>query len=212
MNKNIGKHIESRGKSPAFLDSSIPNPCFTATNSSGFLNPYLSKDLSGLLLTLRPPFLDTFQNHLLFLDHLILVHGRNAGKLVGQAQFFILGFSHRMVGQYIQGFQIAELADEISQLEKVFIVIGYAWNNNMAYPHIHMIFIQVSGKGQDAVIGLGRQFLVLFRVDMLNVQHYQVGQCHQAVQFFNPCRVIRFKSDAGTVDTGMHPFFFGNSK
>ena len=67
MNKNIGKHIESRGKSPAFLDSSIPNPCFTATNSSGFLNPYLSKDLSGLLLTLRPPFLDTFQNHLLFL-------------------------------------------------------------------------------------------------------------------------------------------------
>ena len=47
-----------------------------------------------------------------------------------------------------------------------------AWNNNMAYPHIHMIFIQVSGKGQDAVIGLCRQFLVLFRVDMLNVQHY----------------------------------------
>ena len=117
MNKNIGKHIESRGKSPAFLDSSILNPCFTATNSSGFLNPYLSKDLSGLLLTLRPPFLDTFQNHLLFLDHLILVHGRNAGKLVGQAQLFILGFAHRMVGQYIQGFLIAELAVEISQLE-----------------------------------------------------------------------------------------------
>ena len=140
MNKNIGKHIESRGKSPAFLDSSIPNPCFTATNSSGFLNPYLSKDLSGLLLTLRPPFLDTFQNHLLFLDHLILVHGRNALKLILHAQALVFLLAHGVIGQHVQGLEIVELADEVSQVEQVLLVVRDAGNHHMPYPHVHMLF------------------------------------------------------------------------
>ena len=50
------------------------------------------------------------------------------------------------------------------------------------------------------------------RVDMLDIQHYQVGELHKPVKLFNKRLIVRFKGDAGGINTGMHVMLLCNGE
>ena len=49
---------------------------------------------------------------------------------------------------------------------KILIVIGHAWNEDMADPHGFADLIQVSGEGQNIFVGMAGESAVLFRIDV----------------------------------------------
>ena len=47
-------------------------------------------------------------------------------------------------------------------------------------------------------------YLMCLRIDMLDIQHNQIGGCGQTVKAPEPFRMLRSKGDAGGVQTGMN--------
>ena len=47
---------------------------------------------------------------------------------------------------------------------------------------------------------------------MLDIQHYQVGELHKPVKLFNKRLIVRFKGDAGGINTGMHVMLLCNGE
>ena len=63
----------------------------------------------------------------------------------------------------------------------------------MADPHVYMVIGKVLRIGKDSVVGLGSQFLMLFRIDMLNIKHDKIGQRYKLIHLFDKSGVIRLK-------------------
>ncbi len=53
---------------------------------------------------------------------------------------------------------------------------------------------------------------MLVRINVFDIQHNQIRQCHQLIQLFQPGRVGRIKGNAGTVDAGVYIFLFCQCK
>ena len=79
----------------------------------------------------------------------------------------------------------------------------------MTDPHIDMLLVQICRKLQDVCVRLAGKLLVVFGVDVLDVEHHEVGQRHQAVHFLHKDRAVRIEGDAGGVNTGMNVLRLG---
>ena len=69
--------------------------------------------------------------------------------------------------------------------------------------------LQIPGKGQNRIQMLPGQYLMCLRIDMLDIQHYQVGELHKPVKLFNKRLVVRFKGNTGGIDTSVYIFGLG---
>ena len=46
----------------------------------------------------------------------------------------VFGFAHIVVGENIQSFYIAESSNEAAELVQIFLIVGQAWDDDMADP------------------------------------------------------------------------------
>ena len=63
-------------------------------------------------------------------------------------------------------FTLDSVSKNASDSVKILIVIGHAWNEDMADPHGFADLIQVSGEGQNIFVGMAGESAVLFRIDV----------------------------------------------
>ena len=93
------------------------------------------------------------------------------------------------------------------------IIVGNSRNNDVANPDIHVFFIQILSKSQNAFIRLGSEFFVLFRVNMFDIKHHQVCQRHQFIQFGKPFGIgIFFVGNTGGINACVHIGSLRNGK
>ena len=122
---------------------------------------------------------------------------------IGNPQLLVFPFSHIVVGQDVQCLDIVQASDKMPQPVEKLLLVGNVGHNHMANPYRHGMFIQIPGKGQNRIQMLPGQYLMCLRIDMLDIQHNQIGGCGQTVKAPEPFRMLRSKGDAGGVQTGM---------
>ncbi len=75
----------------------------------------------------------------------------------------------------------------------------------MTYPDFHIFAVKVFCKGEDTVVWLFYQLFVLFRVNVLNVEHHEVRYLTEFVQLGEPFGIaVGAVGDAGAVKAGMN--------
>lgn len=104
-------------------------------------------------------------------------------KRIRDSQLLIFVDAHRMIRQYIYALDIAERREEVSQLFQVFILIGNARNEDMAYPYRLVDLAKIAGTIEYVLIAMKRQLAMFFIIDMLDIQKNRIGNGHQTLKF-----------------------------
>ena len=66
----------------------------------------------------------------------------------------------------------------------------------MTDPDRDFLAVQIGGEGHDRRLGLAAQYLMLFGINVFDVQENQVGNRHQTVEAVKDSRGIRLECDA----------------
>ena len=103
-----------------------------------------------------------------------------------------------VVGQDLDRVHVVHGRDEAAQQMGGTIVVGIARHNHIAHARLLLAPGQVLGKGQRARVGNAHQHAMDVRIDLLEIQHHQVGVVQQRLQHFVVVQCI-----AIGVQTGM---------
>ena len=109
-----------------------------------------------------------------------------------------------MIRQHVQRLQIIQTADKVTQLPQIVVVQRDARHDHVADPDRNALFLEVLGEFQDVPVALLGEFLVFCIVNVLDVQHDQIGHCHEPVEFR---AAFLTEQNAGGVQTGIDTLF-----
>ena len=121
---------------------------------------------------------------------------------VVDTEFLVLGKCERMVGEYFDLLDVAQSLDKFTCAFQVLVVVADAGHEHVADPDGLADFVEVTEHVQVVIDGVARQFLVLCRVDNLDVDEQQVGGLHESFEFAEE-RFITNKVYARRVDAGV---------
>ena len=159
------------------------------------------------------PFLaEAGENHLLGLGGLLLGQRLHALQGVRNAQLFVLVYAHGVIGQHVQRLHVFQMRDEPAELLLLPGVVGDAGDDHMADPERDVFALQILREREDALIAVAGQFPVRVGIDVLNVQHDQVGHVHQRVELLIVRAFPLAVGDAGGVDAGVNVLFLGQAE
>ena len=88
-----------------------------------------------------------------------------------------------MIRQYINALYIRERREEVAQFFQVFILVGNTWNEYVTYPSRLVNLAQIAGSIQYILIGMKREFTMLFFIDMLDIKKNSISDGHQTLKF-----------------------------
>ena len=121
---------------------------------------------------------------------------------VVNTEFLVLGKRKRMVGEHFDLLDIVQTLDKFAGAFQVLVVVADAGHEHVADPDGFADFVEVTEHVQVVIDGVARQFLVLCRVDNLEVDEQQVGGLHESFEFAE-VRFITNKVYARCVNAGM---------
>ena len=104
-------------------------------------------------------------------------------KRIRDSQLLIFVDAHRMIRQYIYALDIAERREKIAQFFQVFILVGNTWNKDVTNPYRLVNLTEIAGTIEYVLIGMKRKLLMLFIVDMLDIQKNCISNSHQTLEF-----------------------------
>ena len=101
-----------------------------------------------------------------------------------------------MIRQDIYALDVGERIEEAAKLLQIFILIRDAWNQDMTNPYRLAYLAEVAGTIEYVLIGMKREFTMLFIIDMLDIKKNGIGNGHQTLEFlkyfpFFPKRLSR---------------------
>ena len=102
---------------------------------------------------------------------------------VRDTEFLILIYTQCMIRQDIYALNVGERIEEAAQLLQIFILIRDAWNQDMANPYRLVYIAEIAGTIEYVLIGMQRKLLMLFIVDMLDIQKNRISNSHQTLKF-----------------------------
>lgn len=88
-----------------------------------------------------------------------------------------------MIRQYINALYIRERREEVAQFFQVFILVGDTWNEDVTNPYRLVDLAQIAGTIQYILIGMKREFTMLFFIDMLDIKKNSISDGHQTLKF-----------------------------
>ena len=88
-----------------------------------------------------------------------------------------------MIRQYINTLYIRERREEVAQFFQVFILVGDTWNEDVTNPYRLVDLAQIAGTIQYILIGMKREFTMLFIIDMLDIKKNSISDGHQTLKF-----------------------------
>ena len=98
---------------------------------------------------------------------------------IGDTEFLVLEDAEGVVRQYIYPLDVAQRADERSELMQTVFVIGYTGNQHVAYPHGDTTLTQIASTVENVLIGVAREPSVLRITNVLDVEQHGIGYRHQ---------------------------------
>ena len=96
-----------------------------------------------------------------------------------------------MVSEHVQRLDVPEGTQERAELKEPLIVQRNAGHDHMADPHRCPPLCKVREEREDVRVRLARELFVLLVVDMLDVQHDEVRDLHEPVEFPEAMYVLR---------------------
>ena len=106
----------------------------------------------------------------------------NIGQGIVDAQLLPLEQAKGVIGQYLGLLHIGECVEELAKAAQLFIIIGDAWHEYVADPYGLACVAQIAGTVEYVVIGMACEPAVLLAVDVFDVEQYQVGTLHEALE------------------------------
>ena len=73
---------------------------------------------------------------------------------VRYAERLVFALAHTVIGQHVERLYIFKLADELSEREKVAVVIGISLDYDVSYPHGDIFPFKIFCKGKNALVSL----------------------------------------------------------
>ena len=113
-----------------------------------------------------------------------------------------------MIGQHIDALDVLERAQEMAKLREVVVVVGNTRHKDMTHPDGFRNIGEIARTIQDVLIGMVREFLMLQRIDMFDVEQEQVRVVHQLLEFAKKRLASGERLSAG-VDTGVYAALLG---
>ena len=102
---------------------------------------------------------------------------------VRDTEFLVLIYTQCMIRQDIYALYVGERIEEAAQLLQIFILIRDAWNQDMTNPYRFVYLAEVAGTIEYVLIGMKREFTMLFIIDMLDIKKNGIGNGHQTLEF-----------------------------
>ena len=99
----------------------------------------------------------------------------------------VLSLPHIVIRKHIQCLYVLKRAEIASKAVQIFLPVRYARNHHVADPYRYPLFLQVSGESQYIILGLGAELHMLLRVNMLDIQEYQVCGGQKPVKMGHNC-------------------------
>ena len=88
-----------------------------------------------------------------------------------------------MIRQDIYALYVGERIEEAAKLLQIFILIRDAWNQDMTNPYRLVYLAEIAGTIEYVLIGMKREFTMLFIIDMLDIKKNSIGNGHQTLEF-----------------------------
>ena len=148
-------------------------------------------------------FLSTFRQDAACIFYALCRGRRYTLEGVGNVALFPFEKSQRMIGQHIDALDVLERAQEVAKLREVIVVVGNTRHKDMTHPDGFSNLGEIARTIQDVLIGMVREFLMLQRIDMLDVEQEQVRVVHQLLEFAEKRLASGERLSAG-VDTGVY--------
>ena len=121
---------------------------------------------------------------------------------VVDTELLVLGKRKRMVGEHFDLLDIVQTLDKFAGAVQVVVVVADAGHEHVAYPDGLADFVEVTEHVQVVIDGVARQFLVLCRVDNLEVNEQEVGGLHETFELAE-VRLITNKAYTRRVNAGV---------
>ena len=102
---------------------------------------------------------------------------------VRDTEFLVLIYTQCMIRQDIYALDVGERIEEAAQLLQIFILIRDAWNQDMTNPYRLVYLAEVAGTIEYVLIGMKREFTMLFIIDMLDIKKNGISDGHQTLEF-----------------------------
>ncbi len=128
------------------------------------------------------------------------------------SEFLILLLTHVVIRKSIECPQIVELSDEISEFVQIFIIIRKTRNDDVAYPHVYILLLKIEREFQYIGIGLLYKTLMMLIIDMLDIEHYKIGQFAESVIFLHKLGIIGIEHYSRCIETGVDTVLFAELK
>ena len=88
-----------------------------------------------------------------------------------------------MIRQDIYALNVGERIQKTAQLLQIFILIGNTWNQDMANPYRLVYIAEIASTIEYVLIGMKREFTMLFIIDMLDIKKNSISDGHQTLEF-----------------------------
>ena len=113
-----------------------------------------------------------------------------------------------MIRQDIYALDVGKRIQETAQLLQIFILIGNTWNQDMANPYRLVYIAEIAGTIEYVLIGMKREFTMLFIIDMLDIKKNGIGNGHQTLEFLKHLPFFSKRLSRG-VKTGVDTTLMG---
>ena len=90
---------------------------------------------------------------------------------------------------------------------ELLVAVGVSGHQHMPDPHLCPELVHVPCAGEDVLVRDAGELLVLLGVDMLDVEHHEIGAPHQPVECREPRRII-IERPARGVEAGVDAVLF----
>ena len=111
-----------------------------------------------------------------------------------------------MVRQNFHTADRLEACDKITHLAQVVLVVGHTRHEDVANPHFLAVVGQIARHVEDVRVIFAGQLHMQLAVELLQVEHEQVGQAHQLIEAVEPLRVAA-EGLTCRVHAGVHALF-----
>ena len=113
-----------------------------------------------------------------------------------------------MIGQNLDALDIVQCLDEIAGALEVGIYVRDARNEDMADPDRDLVVGEPPQCFKDVLVAVGRELLVLDRIDVLDIGQHEIGRRHETLEVRIPGLLRRVGSKRG-VEAGIDAALVG---
>ena len=122
--------------------------------------------------------------------HALVARNIDVLKRVFKPQSLPFELPEHVVRKHLDTGYVPELADKLMDPRKLLVAVGVSGHEHMPDPHLCPELIHVFRAREDVLVRDAGELLVLRGVDVLDVEHHEIGAPHQPVKGRKPLRIV----------------------